>query len=156
MWLIVIIYLVTLSHLAQQDFTLSDGTQILKGMAMSVYLSPTHLDKTIYEEPLKFDEFWFVKMKECQHQDRSNAAGDFSLMSSSHVFWSTMTANRGTLRAVSKPKWAQMSHNAHQVCSFIYFHSLFVALICLFTQYIPKWRMPLHSAIASASQERVL
>ena len=55
---------------------------------------------------------------------------------------STMTANWGTLRAVSKPKWGQTSHNAHQVCSFIYLHSLFVALICSFTQYIPKWRMP--------------
>ena len=43
---------------------------------MSVYISPTHLDETIYEDPSKFDGFRFVKMKERQRQDGSNASSE--------------------------------------------------------------------------------
>ena len=76
MWPVLIIYLVTSSRLAQQDFTFSDGTRVPKGTAMSVYISPTHLDETIYEDPSKFDGFRFVKMKERQRQDGSNASSE--------------------------------------------------------------------------------
>ena len=46
------------------DYAFSDGTFIPAGTILGVSTSSVHLDPQTYEDPLKFDGFRFVKMKE--------------------------------------------------------------------------------------------
>ena len=46
------------------DYTFSDGTFIPAGTVLSVSSSSVHLDPQTYEDPLKFDGFRFIKMKD--------------------------------------------------------------------------------------------
>jgi cytochrome P450 len=46
------------------DFTFSDGTFIPAGTVVSVCSDSVQLDPQTYEDPLRFDGFRFVKMKE--------------------------------------------------------------------------------------------
>jgi len=46
------------------DFTFSDGTFIPAGTVISVPFDDVQLDPQTYEDPLRFDGFRFVKMKE--------------------------------------------------------------------------------------------
>jgi len=46
------------------DYTLSDGTFIPAGTVLSVSSSSVHHDPRIFEDPLRFDGFRFIKMRE--------------------------------------------------------------------------------------------
>jgi len=52
-----------LQRCALVDYTFSDGTTVPAGTLVAVPSSSVHLDADIYEDPLKFDGFRFVKMK---------------------------------------------------------------------------------------------
>ncbi len=49
---------------ALADYTLSDGTIIPAGSTLSVLVAHAHRNPETYEDPLKFDGFRFIKMKE--------------------------------------------------------------------------------------------
>ncbi len=51
-------------RLAVKDFTFSDGTTLPAGSMVQVLARHMHLDAEVFEDPLKFDGFRFVKMKE--------------------------------------------------------------------------------------------
>jgi len=53
-----------MNRYAVVDFTFTDGTFVPAGTILSVSTGSIHLDPQIYEDPLKFDGFRFVKMKE--------------------------------------------------------------------------------------------
>ena len=53
-----------MSRYAVVDYTFSDGTFIPAGTTLAVSTSSVHLDPRTFEEPLKFDGFRFIKMKE--------------------------------------------------------------------------------------------
>ena len=49
---------------ALTDYTFSDGTKIPAGSTLSVSATHAHLNPETYEDPMKFDGFRFIKMKE--------------------------------------------------------------------------------------------
>jgi len=49
---------------ALADYTFSDGTKIPAGSTLSVSTTHGHLNPETYEDPMKFDGFRFIKMKE--------------------------------------------------------------------------------------------
>ena len=53
-----------LTRKALVNYTFSDGTKIPVGSTLSVSITHTHLNPETYEDPMKFDGFRFVKMKE--------------------------------------------------------------------------------------------
>jgi cytochrome P450 len=59
-----LIFEVLMARYALLDFTFSDGTFIPAGTVISVHSDHVQLDPQTYEDPLKFDGFRFIKMKE--------------------------------------------------------------------------------------------
>ena len=55
---------VMMGRYAMADYTFSDGTSIPAGTIVGVSASSVHRDPQTYEDPLRFDGFRFVKMKE--------------------------------------------------------------------------------------------
>ena len=53
-----------LTRRALVDYSFSDGTKIPAGSTLSVSITHTHLNPETYEDPMKFDGFRFIKMKE--------------------------------------------------------------------------------------------
>jgi cytochrome P450 len=53
-----------MNRLAVKDFTFSDGTNLPAGSMLQVSAIHMHLDAEVFDDPLKFDGFRFVKMKE--------------------------------------------------------------------------------------------
>ena len=47
-----------------EDYTFSDGITVPAGTIIGISTASIHLDPAVYEDPLKFDEFRFIKMKE--------------------------------------------------------------------------------------------
>jgi cytochrome P450 len=62
---------VSLERYAIVDHTFSDGTSVPAGTVVTVPSSSIHLDPDTYEDPLRFEGFRFIKMKE-----RAARAGD--------------------------------------------------------------------------------
>lgn len=59
-----------MQRLAMKEFTFSDGTKVPAGSMLQVSAIHMHLDAEVFEDPMKFDGFRFVKMK-----DRAIAEG---------------------------------------------------------------------------------
>jgi len=55
---------VTMNRLAVKDFTFSDGTNLPAGSILQASAIYMHLNAEVFEDPLKFDGFRFIKMKE--------------------------------------------------------------------------------------------
>ena len=47
-----------------EDYTFADGTTVPAGTVIGISTSSVHRDPSVYEDPLKFDGFRFIKMKE--------------------------------------------------------------------------------------------
>ena len=47
-----------------EDYTFSDGTTVPAGTIIGISTSSIHRDPAIYEDPLKFDGFRFIKMRD--------------------------------------------------------------------------------------------
>jgi hypothetical protein len=59
-----LIFEVSMGRYTLLDFTFLDGTFIPAGTVISVHSDGVHLDPQTYEDPLRFDGFRFIKMKE--------------------------------------------------------------------------------------------
>ena len=55
---------VQLQRVAVNDYTFSDGTMIPRGTTVAVALDDVHLNEKNYADPLTFDPWRFVKLKE--------------------------------------------------------------------------------------------
>ena len=55
---------VLMGRYAVADYTFSDGTSVPAGTTLSVSCNSVHLDPRTYEDPLRFDGFRFIKMKD--------------------------------------------------------------------------------------------
>jgi cytochrome P450 len=55
---------VLVKRIAINDYTFSDGQRIPAGTTLAAPACLTHFDPSVYENPLEFDGFRFVKMKE--------------------------------------------------------------------------------------------
>ena len=53
-----------LNRVAVKDFTFSDGTVIPAGTTVGVSIHKVHFNEKVYEDPMTFDPFRYVKMKE--------------------------------------------------------------------------------------------
>ena len=47
-----------------EDYTFSDGTTVPAGTIIGISTASVHFDPAVYEDPLKFDGFRFIKMKD--------------------------------------------------------------------------------------------
>ena len=55
---------VAMQRVTVKDHTFIDGTSVPRGTTIAVALDSVHLNDKIYPDPLKFDPFRFVKLKE--------------------------------------------------------------------------------------------
>ncbi|KIM38977.1 hypothetical protein M413DRAFT_447338 [Hebeloma cylindrosporum] len=55
---------VAMQRVAVKDHTFTDGTMVPRGTTLAVALDSVHLNENIYSDPLTFDPFRFVKLKE--------------------------------------------------------------------------------------------
>jgi cytochrome P450 len=69
---------VAMQRVAVDDYTFTDGTTVPRGTALGVALDSVHLNDKIYPDPLTFDPFRFVKLKE---QDASGRKFDMATTS---------------------------------------------------------------------------
>jgi cytochrome P450 len=51
-------------RVAVKDHTFPDGTRVPRGTTVAIAIDSIHLNEKIYSDPLKFDPFRFVKLKE--------------------------------------------------------------------------------------------
>lgn len=72
-------------RVAIRDYTFSDGQTIPAGTTIAVPASHTHFDPSVYENPLEFDGFRFLKMKERSRLD-GNPDKKFDMISTSAQF----------------------------------------------------------------------
>ncbi|KAF8959647.1 cytochrome P450 [Flammula alnicola] len=69
---------IMMPRVAVNDFTFSDGTTVPRGTTVGIAIQTPHTDEKVYENPMKFDGFRFVKMKE-----RDGAEKKFDMVSTS-------------------------------------------------------------------------
>ena len=55
---------VLMNRYVLEDYTFSDGTTVPAGTTVTIPTVSVHLNPAVYEDPLKFDGFRFIKMRE--------------------------------------------------------------------------------------------
>ncbi|KAF8959646.1 cytochrome P450 [Flammula alnicola] len=61
---------IMMQRVAVKDFTFSDGTIVPRGTTVGVAVQRAHMTESVYEDPMKFDGFRFVKMKEREGMEK--------------------------------------------------------------------------------------
>ena len=77
----------TMGRVAINDYTFSDGQKVPAGTMLAAAATYTHLNPFIYENPLEFDGFRFLTMKERAILD-GNPNKKFDMVSTSVQFLS--------------------------------------------------------------------
>ena len=77
----------TIGRVAINDYNFSDGQQVPAGTMLAAAVTHTHLDPSTYENPLEFDGFRFLKLKERAILD-GNPNKKFDMTSTSVQFLS--------------------------------------------------------------------
>lgn len=73
-----------LKRVAVNDYVFSDGQKIPAGTTVTVPAFQTHLDPSVYENPLEFDGFRFLKMKENAKLDGNRTKNYDAVSTSAH------------------------------------------------------------------------
>ena len=60
---------VIMKRYALEDYTFSDGITVPAGTIIGILTTSVHFDPAVFEDPLKFDGFRFIRMKECAALD---------------------------------------------------------------------------------------